>query len=83
MLLEPIKLGGTDVVNLPDVLLPEGQYSDMFDSESDFYGDLSDEELVKNSPDGSMVRSFYVGGLESIVSWIHPMVCLFDLAALV
>ena len=33
--------GGTDVVDLPDFLLPEGQYLDMFDSESDLSGDLS------------------------------------------
>ena len=39
--------GGTDVVDLPDVLLPEAQYVDMFDSESDSSGDLSDEELVE------------------------------------
>ena len=33
---------------LPDVLLPQGlQYLDMFDSELDFSGDLSDEELVE------------------------------------
>ena len=32
--------GGIDVVDLPDVLLPEGQYLDMFDSESDLSGDL-------------------------------------------
>jgi hypothetical protein len=39
--------GGTDVVDLPDVLLPDGQYMDMFDSESDLSGDLSDAELVE------------------------------------
>ena len=39
--------GGTDVVDLPDVLLPEGQYLDMFDSESDLSGELSDYELVE------------------------------------
>jgi len=39
--------GGTDVVDLPDVLLPDGQYLDMFDSESDHSGDLSDDELVE------------------------------------
>ena len=32
---------------LPDALLPEGQYLYMFDSESDFSGDLSDDELVE------------------------------------
>ena len=31
--------GGTDVADLPDVLLPEAQYLDMFDSESDSSGD--------------------------------------------
>ena len=36
--------GGTDV---PDVLLPEGQYLDMFDSESDLSGDLSFDELIE------------------------------------
>jgi len=35
------------VVDLPDVFLPEGQYLDMFDSESDLSGDLSDDELVE------------------------------------
>jgi len=39
--------GGTDVVDLPDVLLPEGQYLDMFDSESDISGDCSDDEVVE------------------------------------
>ena len=40
--------GGTDVVDLPDILLPAGQYLDMFDSESepDVPSDSSDEELV-------------------------------------
>ena len=41
--------GNTDVVDLPDVLLPEGQYLDMFDSESDPSGDLSDDVLVEVS----------------------------------
>jgi len=35
------------VVDLPGVLLLDGQYLDMFDSESDFSGGLSDEELVE------------------------------------
>ena len=39
--------GATDVVDLPGVLLPEGQYLDMFDPESDVSGDLSDDELVE------------------------------------
>jgi len=41
--------GGTDVVDLPDILLPAGQYLDMFDSESetDLSGGSSDEELVE------------------------------------
>ena len=41
--------GGTDVVDLPDFLLPAGQYLDMFDSESetDVPSDSSDEELVE------------------------------------
>ena len=39
--------GGTDVVELPDVLLPEGQYLNMFDSESDLSGDLFHGELVE------------------------------------
>ena len=41
--------GGTDVVDLPDILLPAGQYLDMFDSESetDLPGTSSDEELVE------------------------------------
>ena len=38
--------GGTDVVDLPAVLLPEGQYLDIFDSESDLSGHLSGDELV-------------------------------------
>ena len=29
------------MVDLPDVLLPDGQYLDMLDSESDHSGDLS------------------------------------------
>ena len=33
-------------MDLPDVLLPEDQYLDMFDSESELSGDLSDDELV-------------------------------------
>jgi len=40
--------GGTDVVDLPDILLPEDQYLDMFDSESDIDGDNSDDELVES-----------------------------------
>ena len=39
--------GGTDVVDLPDILLPEDQYLDMFDSESDIFGDNSEDELVE------------------------------------
>ena len=41
--------GGTDVVDLPDILLPAGQYLDLFDSESetDHSGGSSDEELVE------------------------------------
>ena len=39
--------GGTDEVDLPDILLPAGQYLDMFDSESDLSGASSDEELVE------------------------------------
>ena len=39
--------GGTDVVELPDVLLPEAHCLDMFDSESDLSCDLSDDELVE------------------------------------
>ena len=39
--------GGTDVVDLPDVLLPEDQYLDMFDWETDVSGDCSDDELVE------------------------------------
>ena len=39
--------GSSDVVDLPDVLLPEGQCLDMFDSESDHSGDLSDDEVVE------------------------------------
>ena len=39
--------GGTDVVDLPDILLPEDQYLDMFDSESDISGDNSEDELVE------------------------------------
>ena len=39
----------TDVVDLPDILLPAGQYLDLFDSESetDVPSDSSDEELVE------------------------------------
>ena len=36
-----------DVVDLPDVLLPKGQFLDMFDSETYVSGDLSDDELVE------------------------------------
>ena len=32
-----------DVVDLPDVLLMAGEYLDLFDSESDISGDVSDE----------------------------------------
>ena len=39
--------GGTDVVDLPDILHPEDQYLDMFDSESDMSDDNSDDELVE------------------------------------
>ena len=41
--------GGTYVVDLPDILLPAGQYLDLFDSESetDVPSDSSDEELVE------------------------------------
>ena len=39
--------GGSGVVDLPDVLLLDGQYLDMFDSESNVSGDLSDDELVE------------------------------------
>ena len=39
--------GGTDVVDLPDILLPEDQCLDMFDSESDISGDNSEDELVE------------------------------------
>ena len=35
------------LVDLPDVLLPEGQYLDMFDPEPDISDDLSDGKLVK------------------------------------
>ena len=41
------KACGTDVVDLPDILLPEDQYLDMFDSESDISGDNSEDELVE------------------------------------
>ena len=43
--------GGTDVVDLPDILLPVGQYLDMFDSESeaDLPGTSSDEETNKQT----------------------------------
>ena len=36
---------GTDI--LPDILLPEDQYLDMFDSDSDISGDNSEDELVE------------------------------------
>ena len=39
--------GGTGVVDLPDILLPEDQHLDLFDSESDVSGDDSDDELVE------------------------------------
>ena len=40
--------GGTDVVDLPDVLLPEDQYLHIFDTESDTSsGGCSDDELVE------------------------------------
>ena len=35
------------MVDLPDILLPEDQYLDMFDSESDISGDNSEDELVE------------------------------------
>ena len=35
------------MVDLPDALLPEGQYLDMVDSESVHSGDWSDDELVE------------------------------------
>ena len=42
--------GGTDVVDLPDILLPAGQYLDMFDSESetDLPGTSCDEDKQTN-----------------------------------
>ena len=39
--------GTTVVVDLPDVLLQEGQYLIMIDSESDLSGGLPDDELVE------------------------------------
>ena len=36
-------------VDLPNVLLPEGQYLNLFDSESDDPGDLSNADLVEVS----------------------------------
>ena len=39
--------GGTDVVDLPDVLIPEGHFLDMFELESNLSGDLSDDKLVE------------------------------------
>ena len=35
------------MVDLPDILLPEDQCLDMFDSESDISGDNSEDELVE------------------------------------
>ena len=35
------------MVDLPDILLQEDQYLDMFDSESDISGDNSEDELVE------------------------------------
>ena len=35
------------MVDLPDVVLPDGQYIDLFDSESDVLGALSADELVE------------------------------------
>ena len=35
------------MVDLPDILLPEDQYLDMFDSKSDMSGDNPDDELVE------------------------------------
>jgi hypothetical protein len=53
LVLSPDRLGGTDVVEMPDVFLPADEYLDMFDSESDSSGDLghsdSDAELVEVS----------------------------------
>jgi hypothetical protein len=40
------RLGGTDAVAIPDVFLPAEEYLDMFDSESDFSGDLGHSDLV-------------------------------------
>jgi len=64
-----------DVVDLSDVLLPEGQYLEMFDLESDHPGDLSDAELPLKSPKLDTCLGLTVGcGLESIVS----IVCSVD-----
>jgi len=40
---------GTDVMDFPDVLLPENVCLDIFDLESDHSGDLSNEKLVEVS----------------------------------
>ena len=70
---------GTEVVDLPDVLpgLPEGQYLDMVDSESDLFGDLSDDELVEVPEMDTWLGNI----LLPLVVWNHcvwicPMVCL-------
>ena len=39
--------GGIDEVDLPNILLPAGQYLNMFDSESDLSGASSDANLVE------------------------------------
>ena len=45
-----IEACSTDVVDLPDILLPAGQYLDLFDSESetDVPSDSSDEDKQTN-----------------------------------
>ena len=40
---------GMNVVDLPDVLFPEGQFLDMFDLESKLSGVLSDEQTNKQT----------------------------------
>ena len=68
--------GGTDVVDLPDVLLPEDQYLDMFDSESDFSGDFSHDELVELPWMQTWLVSIYLVVWSPLCFSIHPMVCL-------
>ena len=65
------------MVDLPDILLPEDQYLDMFDSESDISGDNSEDELVEVLPEMSeyLAGIHMLGGMEPIVFWCYYLPC--------